>query len=114
MKNNTGVGPGDGTGHGNNTPGYNGTGGYDLKGRLLLKKPERMTDNQEEGIVVVEIIVDETGKVIKVSPGQRGSTTTSSNLYAKARQAAYQAKFNPSPEGIKEQRGTYTFVFTLE
>ena len=112
--NNTGVGPGSGTGHGDKDPGYNGKGGYDLKGRMLLKKPDRMTDNQEEGIVVVEIIVDETGKVIKVSPGQRGSTTTSSNLYAKARQAAYQAKFNPSPDGIKEQRGTYTFVFTLE
>jgi protein TonB len=109
-----GVGPGGGTGHGDKDPGFNGKGGYDLKGRLLIKKPEHMTDSQEEGIVVVEIIVDETGKVIKATPGQRGSTTTSSNLYGKARQAAYQAKFNPSPEGIKEQRGTYTFVFTLE
>lgn len=109
-----GVGDGDGTGHGNNTPGYNGRGGYDLKGRLLIKKPERMTDSQEEGVVVVEIIVDETGKVIKATAGQRGSTTTSSLLFGKARQAAYQAKFNPSPDGVKEQRGTYTFVFTLE
>lgn len=109
-----GVGGGDDTGHGNNTPGYNGKGGYDLVGRLLLKKPDRMTDSQEEGVVVVEIIVDETGKVVKATPGQRGSTTTSSNLYAKARQAAYQAKFNPSPDGTSEQRGTYTFVFTLE
>ncbi len=109
-----GVGAGDDTGHGNKTPGYNGKGGYDLKGRLLLKKPEHMTDSQEEGIVVVEIIVDESGKVIKATPGQRGSTTTSSKLYAKARQAARETKFNPSPEGIKEQRGTYTFVFTLE
>ncbi len=109
-----GVGDGDGTGHGDNVPGYNGKGGYDLKGRMLVKKPARMTDSQEEGIVVVEIIVDETGKIIKATPGQRGSNTTSSSLYAKARQAAYEAKFNPSPEGIKEQRGTYTFVFTLE
>lgn len=109
-----GVGDGDGTGHGDKDPGYNGKGGYDLKGRMLVKKPERMTDSQEEGIVVVEIIVDQTGKVIKATPGQRGSTTTSSNLYAKARQAAYQAKFNASPDGISEQRGTYTFVFTLE
>ena len=62
----------------------------------------------------MEIIVDENGKVVLANPGQRGSTTTSSNLYSKARQAAYQAKFNQSPEGIKEQRGTYTFVFTLE
>ncbi len=109
-----GVGAGDDTGRGNNTPGYNGKGGYDLKGRMLLKKPAPMTDSQEEGIVVVEIIVDETGKVIKASPGQRGSTTTSSNLYAKARQAALSAKFNSSSEGKQEQRGTYTFVFILE
>lgn len=109
-----GVGDGDGTGKGDGTPGYNGKGGYDLRGRMLVKKPARMTDSQEEGIVVVEIIVDETGKVIRATAGQRGSTTTSSNLYAKARQAAYEAKFNASPEGVKEQRGTYTFVFTLE
>jgi len=109
-----GVGDGNGTGHGNNTPGYNGKGGYELKGRMLLKKPARMTDSQEEGIVVVEIIVDENGKVIKATPGQRGSTTTSSNLYAKARQSALSAKFNSSPEGNQEQRGSYTFVFLLE
>ncbi|MGB3948475.1 MAG: energy transducer TonB [Bacteroidia bacterium] len=109
-----GVGDGDGTGHGNNTPGYNGKGGYDLKGRLLVKKPERMNDSEEEGIVVVEIIVDETGKVIKATPGQRGSTTTSSKLFAKARLAALSAKFNASAEGKQEQRGTYTFVFLLE
>ncbi len=109
-----GVGNGDDTGHGNNTIGYNGKGGYDLNGRVLLKKPERMTDSEEDGVVVVQIIVDEGGKVIKATPGQRGSTTTSANLYAKARQAALSAKFNASPDGAQEQRGTYTFVFTLE
>jgi protein TonB len=110
-----GIGDGDGMGHGDGTPGYNGTGkDYNLKGRLLIKKPEQMTDSQEEGVVVVEIIVDETGKVVKAVPGQRGSTTVSANLFAKARQAALSAKFNPSPEGIKEQRGTYTFKFVLE
>lgn len=109
-----GVGDGDDTGRGNNTPGYNGKGGYDLKGRMLIVKPARMSDSQEEGIVVVEIIVDETGKVIKASPGQRGSTTTSANLFAKARQAALSAKFNASSEGKQEQRGSYTFVFILE
>jgi protein TonB len=112
--NNQGVGSGSGTGHGNGNPGYNGGGGYDLKGRNLVRKPASMTDPDEEGTVVVEIIVDETGKVVKATPGQRGSTTTSANLYSKARQAAMQAKFNPSPTGTKEQRGSYTFVFTLE
>lgn len=111
---NTGVGDGPGTGIGDGTPGGPGGTGWDLKGRSLLKKPDRMTDSEEEGIVVVEIIVDENGKVVKATPGARGSTTTSSKLYAKARGAAKEAKFSPSPEGIKEQRGTYTFVFTLE
>lgn len=110
---NTGVGNGGGTGHGNGNPGFNGGGGFDLKGRVLLRRPTPMTDPDEEGRVVVEIIVDENGKVVKATPGQRGSTTTSANLYSKARQAAMQAKFNPSP-GNKEQRGSYTFVFTLE
>jgi TonB family protein len=109
-----GVGDGSGTGHGNNTPGYNGPGGYDLKGRTLAKHPEKLTDATEEGIVVVLIVVDENGKVIDAKPGQRGSTTQNAALYAKARQAALTAKFNPSPDGAKEQRGTYTFVFTLE
>jgi TonB family protein len=109
-----GAGHGPGEGHGTGQPGGGGNGsGYDLTGRSLERRPQRMTDSGEEGTVVVEIIVDETGKVIKATPGKRGSTTTSANLYAKARQAALQAKFNPK-EGATEQRGTYTFVFTLE
>jgi hypothetical protein len=85
-----------------------------LNNRKLMHPPSVLTDTKEEGIVVVEIIVDEIGNVIKAIPGQRGSTTISSSLYSKARQEAYQAKFNPSPEGIIEQRGTYIFVFNLE
>ncbi len=115
----TGKGVGDGSGDshgpGGDGPGgrgIDGLGGYSLKDRSLVRKPQRMTDSEEEGTVVVEIFVDETGKVIKAIPGKRGSTTTSANLYAKARQAALQAKFNSSTN--KEQRGTYTFVFTLE
>jgi TonB family protein len=88
--------------------------GYSLKGRLMLKRPDPVYDSQEEGKVVVAIVVDENGKVIKAEPGEPGSTTTSAILYAKARQAAMTAKFNPSPDGIPEQRGTITFVFVLQ
>jgi hypothetical protein len=111
---NEGIGGSNGTGRGNSTPGGIGIGDYDLTGRQLVKKAQSMSDTHEEGIVVVEIIVNQYGKVIKAIPGQRGSTTTSANLYAKARQAALNVKFNPSDKGIKEQRGTYTFVFILE
>ncbi len=87
---------------------------YVLNGRTLLKKPGQINSVTEEGIVVVEIVVDEKGKVIKAIPGQRGSTTTSTQLYAIASQKAKEAEFNSSPDVLQEQHGTYTFVFRLE
>lgn len=89
-------------------------GTFILTNRSLLQKPEAILNSTDEGKVVVDIIVNESGKVISAIAGQRGSTTTSKALYEKAVNAVYSAKFNPSEEGIKEQRGTYTFVFTLE
>jgi hypothetical protein len=109
-----GVGNGNDDGKGKGVGIGQGKGGYDLKGRSLVKRPDKLTDATEEGVVVVEIIVDETGRVKDAFPGRPGSTTTSSNLYAKARQSALTAKFDASPTGAKEQRGFYTFVFTLE
>lgn len=109
----SGKGHGDGTGEGNNFGPGKGN-GYSLRGRKLLERPQLLDNSQEEGVVVVEIIVDENGKVIDAVPGQRGSTTTSAYLYTLARQAAKTAKFNASPDGIKEQKGTYTFVFRLD
>ncbi len=103
-----GIGTGEGTGVG---PGKGN--GYALKGRKLLKRPELLDNSQEEGTVVVQIIVDENGKVIDAIPGVRGTTTNSAYLRALARQAAKTARFSPSPTGIKEQKGTYTFVFRL-
>jgi len=108
----SGKGDKEGTGSGNN-PGPGKGNGFSLRGRRLLQRPQLLDNSQEEGRVVVEIIVDENGNVIEANPGQRGSTTTSAYLYSLARQAAKTAKFNASPEGIHEQRGTYTFVFSL-
>jgi TonB family protein len=87
--------------------------GISLKGRKIVKWPDRVTDSREEGKVVVGIVVDAQGNVIKAEPGEPGSTTTSPMLYMKARQAAMTAKFSPSPEGAEEQYGTITFVFVL-
>ena len=116
-KTDNGMGPGkgdsDGPGSGNGVGPGSGP-GFLLKGRKLLKRPELLDDSQEEGIVVVEIVVDQTGKVIDAIPGQRGSTTTSAYLYTLARQAAKTAKFNESPDGATEQHGTITIVFKLQ
>lgn len=112
--NNNGVGDGNSTGHGNGPPGFNGGDGWDLNGRMLVKKPERMTDAEEEGKVRIDIIVNEDGKVIKASYSPKGSNTTNARLISKATQAAYQYKFNKSADGKSEQYGTVTVHFSLE
>lgn len=103
----------------NGDPNSNGTNssgdgiGFDLggRGKLSFKKPENPT--QEDGKVVVAIIVDRDGKVIKAKAGERGSTTTNPILQKKAEEAAYKAKFKKDPNAPFEQKGTMTFVFIL-
>lgn len=102
-----GIGSGSGPGSG---PGFS----YSLAGRKIFSPPKIYDNSQETGKVVVEIKVDKYGIVTDAIPGARGSTTTSSNLYRKAKEAALKAKFNASPEGVEEQRGTITFVFVVQ
>ena len=94
----------DGDGPGGPGKGGGGTGGvkYDLSGRRIATPPFINDNSQDQGKVVVNIIVNENGKVIKAEPGGRGSTTSSPELFSKARQAAYETTFNSSPDGTKE------------
>ena len=102
-----GSGPGKGSGTG---PGFS----YDLSGRNVRLRPSLFDNSQETGKVVVSIKVDKYGNVIDAQPGARGSTTTSSNLFRKAKEAAFKAKFSQSPAGVEEQVGTITFVFLVQ
>lgn len=93
-------------------PGDGGNGSYYLGGRKAkLIMPE--DDSQEEGIVVVDIIVDRTGRVLKAYPGAKGSTTTSAKLYRKAKEAALKTKFTPKPDAPLEQKGQIKYHFIL-
>ena len=60
---------------------------YQLGGRSIaeIKKPNY--DSQQQGKVVVTIRVNRKGKVISASPGAKGSTTTNSYLYRKAKRS---------------------------
>jgi periplasmic protein TonB len=79
-----------------------------------MRVPPKISDqSQEQGKVVVDITVDKTGNVVTAGAPGRGSTTTSTNLVRKAKEAAMKTKFSPSAEGVEEQRGTITFVFIL-
>jgi TonB family protein len=104
--------------NGNNGDGDKGKGGYgyktNLKGRLLLTPPEKITSFTEESIIVVEIEVDKNGKVVNAEVNRSKSTNPKYDVCAKARQAAMKMKFNASPDGTIEQKGTVTFEFKLE
>lgn len=126
------AGKGTGGGEGNTTPGGNqgsldgtpgaphGLGGsgngmsFSLGGRSMVSAPKITDNSQKEGKVVVEIIVDKYGKVVKATPGARGSTTTDRHLEKLATEAAYNTKFNSNPDAPIQQKGTMTFVFILE
>ena len=85
---------------------------FELQGRHVVSYPPNPTDTFEKGIVVVEIVVDNKGNVIKAKPGQAGSTTAKATLLAKARQTALLTKFNQISETI-EQVGTLTIAIDL-
>ncbi len=86
---------------------------YSLEGRTpqLLPKPEY--NFQAEGIVVVEVTVNQYGNVTKATAGVKGSTTLDSNLLKAAQKAALAAKFDRKPSAAAFQKGTITYHFIL-
>ncbi len=90
-----------------------GGGSYLLSGRKLVSLPNIYDDSPDEGKVVVDIIVDRKGNVIKATPGAKGTNTSSTNLFKKAQEGAYKTKFSPNADAPEEQVGTITFIFKL-
>ena len=104
-----------------NTGTYSGSGlgnegnGFDLTGRSLRGAlPAPVYDIQEQGIVVVQIEVDRSGKVTSAVPILRGSTTQNASLQKKAVEAALKARFNDNPTAPLKQIGTITYHFRLD
>ena len=87
---------------------------HNFTDRSLLSTPKIIDKSQDEGKVVVDIIVDKNGNVIKATPGAKGSDTNSTNLFNKSKKAALKTKFSPNPNAPAEQYGTLTFVYILE
>ena len=87
---------------------------FSLGGRIVseLKKP--IYKSQVQGTVVVTIRVNRQGKVINATPGAKGSNTTNSYLYARAKEAALQTIFDPNPSAPEIQIGTIVYNFRLQ
>lgn len=91
-----------------------GYGHFSLNGRSLNGDlPHPSYSIQEEGVVVVRIVVGPKGNVVSSAISLQGTNTDNSTLRNAALQAAKQAKFNVI-EGNQNQSGTITYRFHLK
>lgn len=93
--------------------GLDGDGNYQLGGRKALGKPKKQQECNESGIVVVSIEVDRSGKVIKATPGVRGTTNNTRCLLEPAKAAALATRFNNDNNAPSKQIGKIVYRFSL-
>ena len=70
--------------------------------------------SQDNGIVVVDIWVDNYGTVQKAVTGADGTTTSSRTLWSAARKAAVETHFNMDSDAPALQKGTITYIFNAK
>lgn len=87
--------------------------GYDLGGRgaKSLNKPN--DDFEEQGIIVVDIWVNQDGKVIRAEIANKGTTLINSTMRAKAKEAALRSTFTADKNAPQQQHGTITYTFII-
>lgn len=89
-----------------------------LTGRSIRILPTLIEQNQEEGKVVLDITVDSKGNVVLAEGPARGSTTTSTVLLKKAKEAAFKTKFTeaeiPTDAEVTFQKGTFSIIFHID
>lgn len=102
-----------------NANGYYGNGGsggngdYQLGNRKALSRPKPAYNCNEEGLVIVAIEVDRNGKVIKATPGVKGSTNTAACLLTQAKIAAMKTKWQADSKAGSKQIGIIKYRFSL-
>lgn len=98
----------------NGSPGSgSGTGGYGLSGRSLVSKGQVKQKCNQEGRVVVKIVVDRNGKVIQATPGVKGTTNNDPCLLQPARETAYLHRWNLDSKAPNQQVGFVVVNFKL-
>ncbi|MBD0778651.1 energy transducer TonB [Maribacter sp. ANRC-HE7] len=90
-----------------------GTGGYGLNGRSLVSKGAVQQECNQEGRVVVKIVVDRTGKVISAIPGVKGTTNNDPCLLEPAKKTALKHKWNLDSNAPSQQIGFVVVNFKL-
>ncbi len=90
-----------------------GTGGYGLNGRSLASQGKVQQDCNEEGRVVVRIVVGRNGQVIQATPGVKGTTNNAPCLLEPAKKTAMLHKWNADSNAPSEQIGFVVVNFKL-
>lgn len=90
-----------------------GTGGYGLNGRSLVSKGKVKQECNEEGRVVVRIVVDRNGNVVSATPGVKGTTNNSPCLLDPAKKTAFKHKWNLDTNAPSQQVGFVVVNFKL-
>ena len=67
----------------------------------------------EEGIIVVDIWVNQAGQVTRAEVSNKGTTLINSEMRQKAKQAALRSSFASDPNAPEEQHGTITYTFVI-
>ncbi len=102
-----------------NASGYYGNGGsgnsgdYQLGNRKPLNRPKPNYICDEEGLVIVNIEVDNSGNVTKATPGVKGSTNTAECLLSQAKNAAEKTKWDADDNAPSKQFGTIRYRFKI-
>lgn len=87
---------------------------FDLSGRTPIGHLNRPAYNgNQEGRVVVRIVVNAAGVVTSAEYSAKGSTTDRAELVNAAIRAARSARFNAIEQGSTGQQGTITYIFRL-
>lgn len=108
-----GIGTGTGYGSGKGSGTGSGNGNYQLGNRKALSKPQPNYNCNEQGIVVVQITVDQNGVVTDVKAGVRGTTNAARCLLDQAEIAAKKTKWESDDSAPVKQVGKIIYNFKL-
>lgn len=97
---------------GGSGPGKGGV-GYGLSGRGVPTKNIYKQDCNEYGLVIVQIEVDRSGKVIKAEPGVKGTTNTHPCLLEPAKRIALSHKWPADSNAPSRQIGFVSINFSI-
>ncbi len=87
--------------------------GYGLNGRGKASFERLKQDCNESGMVIVKIIVNQSGNVISAEPGQRGTTNTAQCLLEPAKKIAMSHKWPSNSKAPTRQIGFVSVNFKL-